>query len=582
SPVMGQILKQYKYNPLLEIMSKGGIQTLHFRQFNHFFKSVKKPSSATKADQLRVLSIDSHIALNDEVFERVVTPILEKCTSLKDLNLTSDKRFELFRHFEDNIGSFSSLSILTLANMEHAVILKFAESRIKSLTMSVNRLRDLTSDDQDFLKMSNLKRLDLKHAPVDEDEQNELVKILTARTELSEIQIGCHIDQVLTVIDFIENTRSQLVFMQGSCVLARLVITDSSNPSSDGISMTISFTDPSNNSKSVSINILRAVNPLEASSPVAEIIRRYGHFIHKLETTPSFNDHVTVLLENPIPDEDFSFRQLRLNAKSLTDENMDAIHQVITQSPHLERLEWHFDELHQDTQLKKLERTLGLDHHRENHRREKISALVLRGNLGGTWILTIAEKFPTRDSFPKLESFRIICTDKPTLRGRCASWIAAMVSAPPRHAAPLSSSSSSHATSEPFSMDAQEQSETWTPLQEIALENVCLEPKDWGAVIMSIGFSALETLSFNDSNFGLEQLKALASHIPGSHNDSEVPLETLHVERTELTKVEKVHILWGHVREFEIKAPLARITGLKEAGIKAQREAALRQQGVKK
>jgi hypothetical protein len=131
-------------------------------------------------------------------------------------------------------------------------------------------------------------------------------------------------------------------------------------------------------------------------------------------------------------------------------------------------------------------------------------------------------------------------------------------------------------------MDVQEQSEAWTPLQEIALENVCLEPKDWGAVIMSIGFSALETLSFNDSNFGLEQLKALASHIPGSHNDSEVPLETLHVERTELTKVEKVHILWGHVREFEIKAPLARITGLKEAGIKAQREAALKQQGVKK
>ncbi|KAF9988033.1 hypothetical protein BGZ65_000207 [Modicella reniformis] len=565
TPILEGLRHSERYSPILKIMSEGSIQTLNLMQFTNFFNRVNK-SSIVKADRLKVLTIDSNLALSDKGFKAVFIPIFKQCTNLKELRLTSEKRFELYQHFEE-VDDLGNLSELTLTHMEHTVTL---DIKTKTMTMTVTRLKNLTPDDEKFLRLSNLTVLKLKHAPEEPEEKEEkvrLAEILCMRAGLNEIQIGCRIEQVLATVDLIKSTRVQLI-KQGSCRLSKLVLTDNSDSThQDGIRMTLNFTDPSSDSSSASIEIMRAVVPLGSSNCIEEIVRQYGRSIHRLETTSSFNCRFATLLHTTFLNEGSSFRRLHLNTKSLEVEGRNNIDQVIACSPHLERLEWCLDELHQESQFQKLDWVL-------NQHAARLSAMILKGNESSMWIPKLAQKYPTRHKFPLLESFRIICSDKPNLSEACAGWIAAMVSAPRQGIAPsslssLSSQSSSSSTQPSSSQQAAARSpltdtqEQWKPLKEIAVENVRLEPKGWESVIKSIDFSALETLSFNDTDFSLAQFKTLVNNIPKIYNGAEVPLTTLDVERTALATAEKVHEIWDQVRLFEKNAPLVDIKGLR-------------------
>ncbi|KAI8604352.1 hypothetical protein EDD21DRAFT_366492 [Dissophora ornata] len=70
------------------------------------------------------------------------------------------------------------------------------------------------------------------------------------------------------------------------------------------------------------------------------------------------------------------------------------------------------------------------------------------------------------------------------------------------------------------------QARTWKSLTRIQLMGLFLQPDDWRKVVEAIDFSALESLSFRHSNFGLDELKNLVNCISG-YGDPDLPLVTL-------------------------------------------------------
>ncbi|KAG0231362.1 hypothetical protein BGX31_005537 [Mortierella sp. GBA43] len=522
NPTLEHLRRIDRYNPLLEIWYNGKVQILNLNQVSKFFHRVSKPSTKVerKPGGLKALDVNADLTCEDKVFNTVCVPILAQCTSLSRLNFTSKDRFKLYEYFE-NDEKFSNLNHLKLVRMEHIVELEFVNKKLESIAMTINQLSNLEDDDNNFLEMTKLSVLSLRNAPDGDDEKTRLSNLIRDKKELKELQVECRIDQALEVIDFIVSTRKKLKF----CKLNKLVITDNGDPSKDGIKMTLVFKDPPedlpetllDDNPSACVEILRVVTQYRPTGHVAKIISQYGRFIHNLDTSPSFDNHLSSLLDNHVPIGGFWFRQLKLNATSLESKGLADIFKIIDHSPHLERLEWYFEELEKETQSDKLIDVL--------HRHAgTLSALVLCGAQSNVWIPKIPKDYYTRSELPKLDTLKIHGLGNAADLTGCVEWIAAMA---------------------------------LTDLKEFSLENVHLDSGSWEVLVKAIGFSALETLSFSKTNFGLTEFRTLTDHIPD--DPTYLPLTSFLVEDTGLTKAERV---WNDVRSFEKKVPLVDIRGL--------------------
>ncbi|KAI8604355.1 hypothetical protein EDD21DRAFT_412159 [Dissophora ornata] len=108
-----------------------------------------------------------------------------------------------------------------------------------------------------------------------------------------------------------------------------------------------------------------------------------------------------------------------------------------------------------------------------------------------------------------------------------------MISPPPQRSDPLLSPELSlqDGSSIPPHESAPVETRTWKSLTRIQLQGLCLKPDGWRKVVEAIDFSALESLSFSHSNFGLDDLKMLVDRI-SDYGDLWVPLVTLNLLKT--------------------------------------------------
>ncbi|KAF9970768.1 hypothetical protein BGZ65_010892 [Modicella reniformis] len=115
----------------------------------------------------------------------------------------------------DSLTKIESLSInygrMTLTR-------SILQGETQEMTMTIEQLQGLTSDDLIFIQQGHFSRLAIRHAPQKADEE-QLADILYTIPRLSHLQIGCKSECFLAIINFMTTTRGKVVLDRGPSYL---------------------------------------------------------------------------------------------------------------------------------------------------------------------------------------------------------------------------------------------------------------------------------------------------------------------------------------------------------------------------
>ncbi|KAF9951536.1 hypothetical protein BGZ65_005887 [Modicella reniformis] len=319
-------------------------------------------------------------------------------------------------------------------------------------------------------------------------------------------------------------------------------------------------------SHSPELNLLQigCQEPITDGDPIVEFVRQYGWSIVFLDAPWIFHDSFAAILDDITGKRDSQLEELNVHLQMLTADGINNLNNIIGQSKGLSVLRLFLVELQDENQVEKVLSLL------TRHGR-LLFALALYGRSLEQWLPHFALSFPTRQSFPKLESFALGSYSEYDVPPSCIPWITAMISIPPLlPASPQDTSLSLSKSSPPAQSPAQDvlaesqsdiEPETirqWSSLKRLHLLNLSFQSKDWRTVIKAMDFSKLEVLDIENTNFSHEQLKSLVAYIP-DQSFSESTMEYINLTDTNLTKNRGTRALLAGLQK---RVPLLRIEGV--------------------
>ncbi|KAG0352228.1 hypothetical protein BGZ54_002896, partial [Gamsiella multidivaricata] len=537
-PLSDVLNRGCRFDPIVKLMTNGHTRRLALRMIDKFYVRIGS-SPKIHAPMLETLTIDSELPIEDEAAKSGFKIVLECCASLIELKLRSSNRYLLFDLIKGKINLFPRLRKVILDSQKHTIVIDVSQGKVGSTRMTITRLKNLLLDDRKFLEQRDLTRLHLIHTP-QESEDDLLKSILHQSPHLSEVHIGCHPGRTLAIIDLITSTRKAIIKTNGSSTLSRLELSEDTDFKDKDIAhITLTFLNGSD-APNITTNItMRATEPVAKSSNLWEVFRKYGSSIQRLETNQSFSDALVELLDSMDKSTVPRLTSLTLDPTMLTNEGLERMCNVIdhpmppkTGSQQYLGFYLHLqgDDLYHQKMMRLLSRY-----------QEKLCSLTVHNGLTDSGTTESPIVHSSGRYFPELGIFKVTssCKSK-TLSSNYVAWITKMVSAPPQQNPALMA---------------------WKSLTVIHLDHLALKPLDWKAVINSIDFSALETLSFNGSNFSLDQLRILVDRVT-NNNNSTIILKMLDLRGTELAKLRDSDTLWQLIGAFEKKALDMAIEGL--------------------
>jgi hypothetical protein len=162
----------------------------------------------------------------------------------------------------------------------------------------------------------------------------------------------------------------------------------------------------------------------------------------------------------------------------------------------------------------------------------RLNDLQLAGDNVERWLPQISQAFPVRCCFPVMDTLFVTCSSgKEEFPRESIQWLVAMVSTPPQLSRsglgedPCSGTFQQTTTTRPSTIA--------TRLKKFQLSGLTLHPQDWETLIRAIDFSALLTLTLENTNFFKEQLDLLLEQIALT-DAALVPLEKLKLTGTGL------------------------------------------------
>ncbi|KAK3825452.1 MAG: hypothetical protein J3Q66DRAFT_436522 [Benniella sp.] len=450
-----------------------------------------------------------------------------------DIAVASDKAAEQF--YTAIVAVFKTQNDRSgiLLTMNHGRLsLKIDDSQEgQSVSMTITRLGDLTSDDLEFIHQCNITQLKVKHTPTKPDEAR-LLSILNQSARLRELEVGCHCERTLAIIDLAISEREKIL-QAGSSALHIFKVTDEVGPidfyrwiyfeKDDHITTTVTFSEESTTFDMDTHAKLQSKEPVREGSRMFNFFRQYGWSISILNTLDNFDDHLATLLDDVTRIHGSRLKRLILLPEKLTTHGLDAMDRVIKRSSKLDYIWLYFWGLQQDSQLEKAMRLLGLYG-------EKLNRLSLIGyNLEG-WLPQLANAFPTKDDFPMISEFEVRCSNQ-KLPQMGVKWLADMVST---------------------------QSLSGVHLKYFRLCGAIVQPQDWETLIKAIDFSKLEELRFDSTNFSQEQFNVLIDCI-AEVDPTLLQLNNLDLSDTDLLVNADNHSLRERIQKV---APQVSIVGL--------------------
>ncbi|KAI7822403.1 hypothetical protein BC939DRAFT_454023, partial [Gamsiella multidivaricata] len=562
-PAFDIINRGRRYDPILQLMSNGRIQCLRLNQFDQFCLHVNT-SSIALAPQLRILVIDLAISLYEKNAQAAFTKILESCPSLTGLRVNSYHQYLVYEIAVGKIEHFRDLRRLTITCGGHTWKANLTQGEIHNAAMTINRLEDVSTDEVRLFQLGQLRTLSIRRTPT-EAEASRLTDILRQNPGLLELHIGCHVERSLSLINLVTATRQSMISEDRPCELRRLDLRKDSGDSeadlgkNDVVNSTVEFVDASTSTApriSTSVSMSRTTRKDEFGG-FEDFLREFAWTIEKLETDSTFDDRLATLLDRSTEELGSRLKSLVLLPRNLSSEGLDSVDSVIERSQNLEILQILHHGMKSEEQQQKAERLI----RRHGHR---LDTLLLSGFAADVWMTRLSAAFPTRRDLPVLTSFRVFCFGKQKLPHHCAQWIAAMASGPSQGVLSVPSPLDPSPQDAFISISqqvAEEVSEAWTPLKELILVCLTIQSEDWKTILEGLDFSALEVLHVTNSNFSLSELKVLVRRISESP-EIEVPLRSLRLEKTSISKCDDVDVVRELVEALKKKAPLVKVEGL--------------------
>ncbi|KAF8929558.1 hypothetical protein BGZ58_008863 [Dissophora ornata] len=567
-PAVDVVNRGRRFDPLMQLMSNGRIQSLNLMDFKDFYQRIST-ASITVASQLRVLSIVLPIEPSIGQYP-LLRQILSKCPSLMELTVDTRLVNEALSEVRGNGSLLRNLKKLQGNSQDANVVMSISHGDVTDL-MAASKRFNFVSDHRGILQRGCLTSLRLDDMYWDSSQQG--ISIL-GRTQdripnlgnisLQELENIAHLnpnlskDCVSTIGSF-KAIREKLIASDQLCAALEVAIYTKPVWKDDTVRRVVRIQFPGTQQVADDMVIeldTRGWATEGHSDLVSDLFHQFGPFVGCLETGPTFSDRSASELDDETRSCGSNLTFLALDSTSLTFNGLDCMDQVIARSQKLEQLRLDLGGLETAFGQEKALRLL-------SQHGMTVSDLVLHGKSADSWIPSIGSHFPTRCELPKLTSFTLECPDTPQVPYDFAQWIAAMISGPPQLPTSLSDSKTpSQDTTIPEPMrESTETSQGWKALRVIKLGNIKLHPDNWRIVINAMDISALDVLDFENSNFSREQLDVLADCIPDS-DDLDVSLKELTLNGTDLVKYVNLDALKKVVAKLKEKAPLVQVKGL--------------------
>ncbi|KAG0228366.1 hypothetical protein B0O80DRAFT_501582 [Mortierella sp. GBAus27b] len=508
-PPLDVVNRNHRFNPILQLASNTRIQSLQLKEFEHFFSRISK-SALTPSPKLRIFEVGTQPISNPKTLQ-TINDFLEHCSALTTLELNIHPQLSIIGAIHDILHNTPSLESLKIGVGEQLLLATISNGKIQEVEATVERLGCLDFRNLGLILEEHLTRLSVNNVP--EEDNGRLGDILLSVPGLRHLRVGCGRHRSLPIIDRVlaERNRAGLPSLKTLEVMkGNLVPFNTAYSEGRHVQSYLTFSD---NSSTFDMRTWVRGNNTESR----EFVRQYGWSLVFYDG--EWSDDITfaqiraaiVNTNNP------QLESLKIRSNPT---GVDCFDEIIQRSPNFKDLGLYVDlDLRTDFMTAK---TLLVPHG------AILSTLSLRrgGGFpeGWSWI---SSTFPTRSSFPILESIILEPRSEFPPSSDCISWITAMVSAP---SPPLVSSSHSPLVTE--DVDVQR---TWTSLKEITLDSVTIQPEEWRLVIEAIDFSELRVLRIVRSNFCHDQLKLLISRI-SDNNTVNIPLKTLDISDTSATK----------------------------------------------
>ncbi|KAI8604358.1 hypothetical protein EDD21DRAFT_222961 [Dissophora ornata] len=519
-PTFDVINRGRRYDPLIQLMFNGRLKTLRFKESPRFLSHVST-SFIMKASQLQVLEIEIRMDDKEADVRRVMPRILDGCHSLIHLTLhVNDMWLSLSLDLAiKKLGKMKRLETLTVMgtpNEEGEVaVMRASEGRIETVEARYPSLKQIKKWGQEFIGKGLLTKVAVG---INYGEEALLPDFLRRNPLISHFQIECVDASVPAVIETVTSAQIAVLENGNESALQKLeVVAMDSWLKIPYITSTVEF-QGKDKTPIMSINIEKFGGKYyRGSDHLNMIFSRYGSSLEKLKVERTSDRHVQ-LLDNATKENGSRLILLELDLTLLTRVGLKSMDRVIERSHSLRKLGLHLD-VDDRSQLEKAE-------HLFDRHCNRLTALYLTGNSDEDWIPKIKQLCPMRHRLPELSDFRL--DYRPNIPSPSLAWICTMISPPPQRSDPMLSPqlSMQDGSSIPPHESAPVGTRTWKSLARIQLMGLFLQPDNWRRVIEAIDFSALEFLSFNDSNFGLDELKMLVDRI-SDISDFKVPLVTL-------------------------------------------------------
>ncbi|KAG0271751.1 hypothetical protein BGZ95_000398 [Linnemannia exigua] len=505
-----------RYDPIMQLMSNGHIQSLKLEEFNDFHRHISR-SFIQPAPQLRKFAFLSSYELDDEAAKNTMTKILEHCPSLNTLKLCGSDLGSAFHYAIEKIGLFQNLEMLVLRREGMDIDIGLVNGNIQTMAASLYMDIDPSAGELQLLQNGELTKL--CNSAFTEIEMHDIVN---SNPKLAEMQIGgfegCQASRIAEIQSWI-----RAIFSKGTQPALRTLSLEwehfSEDESLDTINTTVTFSDTIA-AFDISLDIhMEGDSYEEVAYHQQEIFRRYGGSITSLTADMIFDDDLAMLLNSSIEENGSKITTLSINPLSFTSAGLECMDHIIERSPSLEHLGLHLkegsDQVQNTEGMKRLLRY-----------RERVTKLEIWEDPICLWMRQLAVAFPTRRALPKLSAISLRKKGWGDLSSPNIPWLAAMFCVPPRIQCNPMRPTDSH---------DDRISKPCTPLSSINLTAINLEPEQWRSIMETMDFSALVTLDFWGCNFSLEQLKHLTDRISGEHGDL-TKLATLRLQYSALVK----------------------------------------------
>ncbi|KAG0231361.1 hypothetical protein B0O80DRAFT_444388 [Mortierella sp. GBAus27b] len=555
-PVFDFFNRRRRYDPILQLMSNGRIQTLELKNFGDFFMRVSN-SPLVEAPRLRVLSIDTLLPLKEKAPKSVIKNILEKSPFLTELTVRSSNIGATLNDFEEMAESLPNLRSITVLGPNATVVVGLSKGEVLTTDAAFPVPCQDNAEHQEFLRMGYLTHLKIAFGD-GESTATQLEDVIRRNPKLSTIHINCPPEKFLAIIEVVTSIRDSSLSSQKPSNLRKLVLqetADSTHQSfgnKEGYDLMLDF--PDDTTTDIVMHVRALCGRLAC---LHGIFRSYGWAIQSLDACETFTDNLAAQLDDSTKEKGSKLICLALNPAGLSAAGLTSMEKVMERSKEFRCYRWNIEE----KDISKLSRksledlmdALG------RHGR-RVSQLTVNDPSADLKVLNLADKFPIKQQLPDLYDIRLICSrestmSQPTIPSVFVKWLTAMIS----NSVEFSLENAGDQVALSGNVDKPSGKATIQGIRSISLEGVQFGVEDWSVIIKAIDFRSLETLSVPGTNFSLEQLKLLIENIPDD-NTMPAPLKNLDVENTKLSDCHDIKELRDLYAKLELRAPAAKLS----------------------